>query len=134
MENPRMKKGSSRKVAETVGEYIAGVPKEARSALKKLRKDIRAAAPKAAEVISYQIPTYKQNGMLIAFAAFTSHCSIFPATRKLQSKFKEELKKFDVSGSTIRFQPGRPLSTALVRKLVKARIAENESRKKKAMS
>lgn len=129
-----MKNARSRNVAATVSEYIAGVPKEARSALIKLRKDIRAAAPKAAEVISYQIPTYKQNGMLIAFAAFSNHCSIFPATRKLQSQFKAKLKKFDVSGSTIRFHPDKPLSTALVRKLVKARIAGNESHKRKAMS
>ncbi|MEX2116983.1 MAG: DUF1801 domain-containing protein [Bacteroidota bacterium] len=124
-------KQSSRNVPATVDEYLAGVPKEARSALKNLRKSIRAAAPKATEVISYQIPTYKQNGMLIAFAAFTNHCSIFPATRKLQAQFKEEFKKFDVSGSTIRFTPDRPLPDTLIKKIVKARLSENEVRMKK---
>jgi len=126
-----MKKNSPRRIPATIDEYLATVPKEARSALQKLRKAIRAGAPKATETISYHIPVFKQNGMLIAFAAFINHCSIFPATRTIRTKFKKELKKFDVSGSTIRFTPDKPLPDTLVKKLVRSRLAENESRMKK---
>jgi uncharacterized protein YdhG (YjbR/CyaY superfamily) len=126
-----MKKSRSRKIPNTVDEYLADVPREARVALKKLRRAVRASAPKATETISYHIPTFKQNGMLIAFAAFTNHCSIFPATRVIKSKFRNELGKFDVKGSTIRFTPDRPLPDALIKKIVKARLSENELRMKK---
>jgi uncharacterized protein YdhG (YjbR/CyaY superfamily) len=66
--------------AKTVDQYLASVPKEARATLENLRKTIKAAAPKATEAISYQMPMYKQNGMVIGFAAFKDHCSIFPGS------------------------------------------------------
>jgi uncharacterized protein YdhG (YjbR/CyaY superfamily) len=116
--------------ARDVDEYLAGVPKEARATLEKLRKTIKAAAPMASEVISYQMPMYKQNGMVIGFAAFKDHCSIFPGSAVMDAH-KEELNRYDTSKGTIRFPANKPLPAALVKKLVKARIKENEARASK---
>src|ERR1700730_1162026 len=118
--------------ARDVDEYLAGVPKEARATLEKLRRTIKAAAPMAAEVISYQMPMYKQHGMVIGFAAFKDHCSIFPGSAVVDAH-KVELKRYETSKGTIRFPVSKPLPAALVRKLVKARIAENEARGTKKM-
>jgi len=112
--------------AKNVDEYLAGVPTEARATLEKLRKTIKAAAPMASEVISYQMPMYKHHGMLIGFAAFKDHCSIFPGSAVMDT-YKEELKGYDTSKGTIRFPVNKPLPAALVKKLVKARIEQNES-------
>jgi len=113
--------------AKTVDEYLAGVPKEARAALEKLRKTIKAAAPMASEGISYQMPMYKHHGMVVGFAAFKDHCSIFPGSAVMEAN-KEELSRYDTSKGTIRFPANKPLPAALVKKLVKARIKENEAR------
>lgn len=111
--------------ARNVDEYLAGVSEEARATLEKLRKTIRAAAPMADEVISYQIPMYKHHGMLIGFAAFKDHCSIFPGSAVME-EYKEELKRYDTSKGTVRFPTNKPLPASLVKKLVKARIEQNE--------
>ena len=116
--------------ARNVDEYLAGVPKEARATLEKLRQTIKAAAPMASEVISYQMPMYKHHGMVIGFAAFKDHCSIFPGSAVIDA-YKEELTRYDTSKGTIRFPANKPLPAALVKKLVKARIAENEARANK---
>jgi len=113
--------------ARDVDEYLAGVPKEARTTLEKLRKTIKAAAPMASEVISYQMPMYKHHGMVVGFAAFKDHCSIFPGSAVMDAH-KKELKDYDTSKGTIRFPANKPLPAALVKKLVKARIKENEAR------
>ena len=113
--------------AKNVDEYLAGVPKEARAVLEKLRMTIKAAAPMASEVISYQMPMYKHHGMVIGFAAFKDHCSIFPGAAVMDAH-KEELKRYSTSKGTIRFLVNKPLPAALVRKLVKARIRENDAR------
>jgi uncharacterized protein YdhG (YjbR/CyaY superfamily) len=110
-----------------VDEYLAGVPKEARVVLEKLRQTIKAAAPMAAEVISYQMPMYKHHGMVIGFAAFKDHCSIFPGSAVMDAH-KEELKRFSTSKGAIRFPVDKPLPAALVKKLVKTRVRENEAR------
>ena len=112
---------------KTVDAYLAALPEEARATLEKIRKAIKAAAPKATEVISYQIPMYKQHGMLVGFAAFKDHCSFFPGAKPVAT-YKDELKAYETSKGTIRFPIGKPLPTALVKRLVKARIAENEKR------
>jgi len=112
---------------KNVDEYLAGVPKEARVTLEKLRKTIKAAAPMASEVISYQMPMYKHHGMVVGFAAFKDHCSLFPGAAVMDAH-KEELKRYSTSKGTIRFPANKPLPAALVKKLVKARIAENEAR------
>jgi uncharacterized protein YdhG (YjbR/CyaY superfamily) len=106
----------------TVAEYLATVTPEKRAALEKLRGDIKAAAPQAEECISYGIPGFRLNGRyLVGLGAATGHCAFYLGST-LQG-FEGALKSYDTSKGTIRFQPDRPLPTALVRKMVKARIA-----------
>jgi uncharacterized protein YdhG (YjbR/CyaY superfamily) len=113
-----------------VDEYLAAVPEPARSTLNRVRTAIRSAVPpEAVEAISYRIPTFKYNGPLLGFAAFSNHCSLFPMSSSVVEAFKNELKDFHTSKGTIRFPVDKPLSAALVKKLVKARIAENEHKK-----
>ena len=109
----------------TVDEYLATVSDDKRAALEKLRKTIRAAAPDAEECISYQLPAFRLNGMLVAFGATANHCAFYPMSASAVAAHKDDLKDYDTSKGTIRFQPDHPLPAALVRKLVKARIAEN---------
>lgn len=110
---------------KTVDEYLARVSDDKRAALQKLRKTIKAAAPRAEECISYQLPAYRLNGMLVAFGATANHCAFYPMSASTVAAHKEELKDYDTSKGTIRFQPDNPLPASLVRRLVKARIAEN---------
>ena len=115
---------------KNVDEYLAGVPEPARSSLEKVRAVIRSVAPpEATEVISYGIPMFKYKGMLMGFAAFSNHCSLFPGAAPLET-LKDEIKHFPTSKGTIQFPVDKPLPAALVKKLVKARIAENESKKR----
>jgi uncharacterized protein YdhG (YjbR/CyaY superfamily) len=133
-----MKKTKSRKstparkskpVTNEVDEYLAGVPEPARTTLKKIRTVIRSVAPpEATEGISYGIPTFKYKGMLASFAAFKDHCSLFPGAGPT-IEFKNELKNFQTSKGTIRFAPNKPLPATLLKRLMKARIAENERKK-----
>jgi len=115
-------------LARDVDEYLAAVPEEARAALETLRQTIRAAAPQATEAISYQMPTFKYQGRpLVYFAAFKNHCSFFPASGAIVEAYQDELKAYDTHKGTIRFPANKPLPAALVRKIVKARIAEIEA-------
>src|SRR2546426_6650502 len=116
-----MKKPSS------VDAYFRTIPRGARVALQKLRKTIRAAAPEATEVISYGMPCFKHHGTLLCFAAFKDHCSLFMSTY-LTKTLKTELASYQTAKGTIRFTADKPLPAALVRKLVKARIAQNEAK------
>jgi len=118
------------KVAKTVDEYMAAVPKVPRATLEKLRKTIRTAVPDAEETISYQMPTFKYEGrFLVSFAAFKNHCSLFPLSNSVLEELGEELKGFDQSGKgTLRFPHDKPLPAALVKRIVKIRIEENRSR------
>jgi uncharacterized protein YdhG (YjbR/CyaY superfamily) len=109
----------------TIDEYLARLPADKRAALEKLRKIIRAAAPKAEECISYQMPAFRLNGVLVGFGATANHCAFYPMSSSIVAAFKDELKDYDTSKGTIRFQPDKPLPSALVRRLVKARVAEN---------
>jgi uncharacterized protein YdhG (YjbR/CyaY superfamily) len=111
-----------------VDEYLASVPEPARSTLNKMRATIRSAVPpEATEVISYRMPAFKHNRVLVWFAAFSDHCSLFPTAAVIE-KFKNELKSFSTSKGTLHFPTNKPLPTALIRKLVKARVALNESK------
>ena len=110
---------------QTIDEYLAGLSDDKRAALEKLRKTIRAAAPQAEECISYQLPAFRLNGLLVAFGASASHCAFYPMSGSTIAAHKEALEGYDTSKGTIRFSPDKPLPAALVRKLVKARIAEN---------
>jgi uncharacterized protein YdhG (YjbR/CyaY superfamily) len=117
--------------AKTIDEYLAGVRDEDhRKALERLRKQIRAAAPRAEEGISYQIPAFRQNGMLVFFGNASKHCAFYPGSTAIETH-KDELKDYELSKGTIRFQPNKPLPAALVRAIVKERLAENERKAKK---
>jgi uncharacterized protein YdhG (YjbR/CyaY superfamily) len=118
-------KNRARAKARTIDEYLAGLSDDQRAALQKLRKTIRAAAPQAEECISYQLPAFRLNGVLVAFGATGNHCAFYPLSSSTVATHKDELKDYDTSKGTIRFQPDHPLPAALVRKLVKARVAEN---------
>jgi uncharacterized protein YdhG (YjbR/CyaY superfamily) len=109
----------------TIDEYLAAVSADKRSALESLRKTIRAAAPAAEECISYGVAAFRLNGMLVGFGATGKHCAFYLMSATTVDAHKEELAGYDTSKGTIRFQPDRPLPASLVRKLVKARIAEN---------
>ena len=111
---------------KTHDDYLAAVSDDKRAALEKLRKSIKAAAPEAEECISYQLPAFHLNGkLLVAYGAAANHCAFYPGST-LQA-IKDELKDYDTSKGTIRFPANRPLPPALVRKLVKLRIAKKGS-------
>ena len=113
--------------AKNVDEYLAGVPEPARGTLKHLRTVIRSVVPKeTTEVISYGIPMFKYKGMLVGYAAFAKHCSLFPTGSGVIEKYAKELKAFSTNKGTIRFTTEKPLPDALVKKIVKTRVAENE--------
>ena len=111
-----------------IDDYLATVPEEARAALEKLRETIKSAAPEASEVISYRIPTFNYHGPLVGFAAFKDHSSFFVMSTKVMKKHKHDLKPYDTAKGTVRFSTGKPLPAALVKKLVRARIIENDER------
>jgi uncharacterized protein YdhG (YjbR/CyaY superfamily) len=114
---------------KTIDEYLAGVSTDKRAALQKLRQMIKAAAPKAEECISYGLAAFRLDGKaLVAFGAAANHCSFFPMSSTTIAAHKDELADYDTSKGTIRFQADAPLPAALVRRLVKARIAENSRR------
>jgi uncharacterized protein YdhG (YjbR/CyaY superfamily) len=87
--------------------------------------------PEATEVISYRIPMFKYKGMLLGFAAFQNHCSVFVTSPSVMDAFKNELKGFETSKGTIHFPVDKPLPAALIKKLVKARVAQNENKKRR---
>jgi uncharacterized protein YdhG (YjbR/CyaY superfamily) len=137
----RVKKTKSRKrssaakdsgAPKSVDEYFAGVPEPARGTLNKIRAAIRSAAPaEATETISYGIPAFKYKGRpLVWFAAFSDHCSLFPTASMIEA-FNNELKGFSTSKGTIHFTTDKPLPVTLVKKLVKARVAQSESKKRR---
>jgi uncharacterized protein YdhG (YjbR/CyaY superfamily) len=116
---------------KTVDEYLAKVPEPARGTLKKLRATIHSVVPaETTEVISYGMPAFKYKGMLAYYAAFAKHCSLFP-TAFVIDKFKTELKGFRTSKGTVQFTPAKPLPIPLIKKIVKAAIARNESKARK---
>ena len=117
--------------AKSVNEYVRGVPEPGRGNLMKMRAAIRSVVPAAAtETISYGIPAFKTNRVLVWFAAFAEHCSLFP-TASVIEEFKSELAGFSTSKGTVHFPTDKPLPIALIKKLVKARVAGCEDRKRR---
>lgn len=114
-----------------IDDYLAGVPQPARNTLNKIRAVIRSAVPpQATETISYGIPAFKHKGVLVWFAAFSNHCSFFPTASVIET-FKNELQGFSTSKGTIQFPTDKPLPDALVKKMVKLRLAQIESKKRR---
>jgi len=112
----------------TIDEYLATVSEDQRVALEKLRKAIKAAAPRAEECISYGLAAFRLDGKpLVGFGATPKHCAFYPMSSSTVESLQEELTGYDTSKGTIRFLAAKPLPAALVRKVVKARIAESSS-------
>ncbi|RPI24159.1 MAG: DUF1801 domain-containing protein [Acidobacteria bacterium] len=113
--------------AKDVDAYLATVHPTTRTVLDKLRRAIKAAAPQAEEVISYRIPTYKYHGPLVHFMAGKNHCSLIVVSEAVMNEYRKELEPYDTSGRTIHFSAENPLPEALVQKIVRTRIKENEA-------
>ena len=111
---------------ESHDDYLAKVSSDKRTALEKLREQIKAAAPKAEECMSYGIPGFRLNGkLLVSYGAAAKHCAFYPGS--IVREFKKELRDYVTGKGTIRFSPDKPLPSALVRKIVKARIAQQRN-------
>jgi uncharacterized protein YdhG (YjbR/CyaY superfamily) len=133
MREPKMKKTNSKAKSKAspknIDEYLATVPEPARSTLKKTREVIRSVVPaEATEAISYGMPAFRYKGLLVYFAAFSDHCSLFPTAAVIRA-FENELKHYQTSKGTIRFAVDKPLSTPLLKKLMRARVAQVELKK-----
>jgi uncharacterized protein YdhG (YjbR/CyaY superfamily) len=125
--NPLEKEGP--KVSD-VDAYLAKVTEPARTTLEKLRATIRSVVPpETTEALSYGIPAFHYKGALVAYAAFKNHCSFFPMQASLIDEMKDELKNYRTSKGTLQFAQDKPLPATLVKKMLKARIAENERKK-----
>ena len=123
------RKGWTKTRPKTIDEYLAALSPDQRAALQRVRKAIHVAAPDVEECISYSLPAFRLNGKLVAgFGATASHCAYYPMSGSIVSEYEDELTKYDTSKGAIRFQPDTPLPLALIKKLVRARIAENERR------
>ena len=107
-----------------VDQYIAVQPVAIQERLEKLRQTIKAAAPDAQEVISYNKPAYKLNGMLLYFAAHTNHIGLYPMAAGIEA-FKDELTKYETSKGTVQFPYDRSIPIGLVKKIVKFRAQQN---------
>jgi len=114
--------------ARNVDEYVAAAPPDARRMLKQLRSAITSVAPEAEERISYSMPYYGHHGRLAYFAAFKNHVSLF-IMRLVMKRYAQEVKRYRTSTSTLRFPIGSAIPVALVKKLVKAQVKENEVRR-----
>jgi uncharacterized protein YdhG (YjbR/CyaY superfamily) len=117
------------KKSATVEAYLAAVPAKDRAVLQKIRAAVKAVVPDAEETISYGIPTFVWNGHLVYYGAMKKHLSLFPGSKAVLKKFATELEPFDASSpGTIRFTADKPLPLRLVKKIVRARMAENRAR------
>jgi uncharacterized protein YdhG (YjbR/CyaY superfamily) len=113
---------------DTVAAYLTRVPKDSRAALRNLRRDIRAAAPAAVETIAWGMPAFRQGKLLVGYAAFKDHCSFFPMSGSIISRYSAALRGYTTTKGSIHFTLEKPLPAALVRRIVRARIAETQSR------
>lgn len=118
------------KAVKTVEEYLSLFPEHQQKELEKIRKSIKDAAPKAEELISYGMPGYKLNGVLVYFGGFKNHCSFFPAGNSAIQKFSNELKGYKTSKGTIQFPLNEPIPISLIKKIVRERVRENEIKQK----
>ena len=113
----------------TVDEYLDKLPKGQRTVLENLRQTIKSLSPEITELISYDIPSFKYKGrQFVAFAAYPTHCNFLLMSYPLMETFKTDLKRFETDKATIRFTFEKPMSAALLKKLVKARMAEIDAR------
>jgi uncharacterized protein YdhG (YjbR/CyaY superfamily) len=118
--------------APDVESYLAGCPEPHRTTLEKLRATIRSVVPKeTTEAISYGMPSFRYKGGLVGYAAFKEHCSFFPMSGRVVEEFADELKAYKTSKGTIQFPVDKPLPSTLVKKMVKARVTQNDAKQTK---
>lgn len=118
------KAGAKSTAPTTVDEYLARVPEPARTTLSKVRATIRSVVPpETTELLSYRIPAFKYKGVLVWYAAFSQHCSLFPTNAVIEA-FKDELQNYTLSKGTIQFAVNKPLPAVLLKKMVKMRLAQ----------
>jgi len=117
-----------------IEKYLAPLPPAFQAALQQLRRTIRAAAPEAIETISYRLPAFDWHGSLVAFGAASKHCALYVMSGTALDAFQQELEAFDLSKGTVRFSPDKPIPATLVRRIVKARMLENELARKKRLA
>lgn len=120
---------ANEKVAANIDEYIADQPMEHREKLERIREAIRKAAPKSQEVISYMMPAFKQNGVLVYFALFKNHIGFFPTSSGV-ANFQKELKDYKTSKGTIQFPLDKAIPLGLITKITKFRMKEDEAKAK----
>ena len=118
---------SSKTRFKTVEQYFSTLPESSRTRLEQLRVTIKKVAPEAEEVISYNMPAFKWNGMLVWYAAFNNHISLFPRTSVLEA-LKKELADYNVSKGTLQFPLDKPLPIGLITRIVKFRMKENSEK------
>lgn len=118
---------SSKRKPSTIDEYLDGVPADRRRALEDLRANILSIVPEAEECISYRIPAFRLNGVVVAgFCATTQGCSYLPFSGSTLKTLARDLDRYDQTKSSLHFLPEKPLPIALVRKLVKTRVRETQ--------
>lgn len=114
---------------ENIDSYIAGFPEQTRELLQQVRSIIRKTAPGAVEVISYSMPAFKLNGILVWFAGYKNHIGFYPKTSVILA-FKEELSGYKCSKGTVQFPLDKPLPARLITKIVEFRVNENLAKSK----
>jgi uncharacterized protein YdhG (YjbR/CyaY superfamily) len=124
-----MKKATDMPLPRTIDEYLFTLSEKQQEVLCTLWEIIKTIAPDVEEAISYQIPVFKQNGMLVGFGAAKKHLSFYVMSMTLLEQYKEELQGYDYSGSTIRFSVDNPLPNELVEKIVRKRVEMNAGKK-----
>jgi len=131
MKKPKSVKPKPKAAPKTIDDYLAGVHEPAHGTLQTVRAAIRSAVPPGAtETISYKIPAFRHGEIIIWFAAFANHCSIFPTARVIE-QFKNDLKPFTISKGTIQFPTDKPLPASLLKKMVQARLAQIDGKKRR---
>ncbi len=123
--------GTAGRQPKGVDGYLASLPPDRRAALEKLRRTIKAAAPKAVETFSYRMPVFKYLGMLVGFASFQDHLSFVVMSTGTVKAHREELEGYETTAGGVHFTVEKPLPESLVSKLVLSRVAENEERDRK---
>jgi len=114
-------------VAKTIDEYISKYPEDVQVILQRFRNTIKKAAPKAEETISYQMPAFKQDGMLVYFAGWQTHVGFYPVSSAIR-EFAKELSKYESSKGTVKFPIDKPVPYGLVSRIVKFRVKENQAK------
>lgn len=115
---------TSRHASEEIDKYLSGLPENVRAALERLRSIIRETEPNVTERVGYQIPVFRLNRDIVAFASHKKYCSFYTMSPQLIGKMKDQLRGFRISGATIHFSPEYPIPKELIVKIVEARRQE----------